>query len=69
MDFGAPNKGIHTHVFGVAIVDVIMTIGVAWIIARIFKLNLIWTTICLFILGIIAHRIFKVRTTVDKLLF
>lgn len=69
MDFGEPGKGIHTHVCGLAIFDVIMTLLVAWGIAKLCKLNLLYTTIGLFLLGILAHRIFNVRTTVDKLLF
>jgi hypothetical protein len=52
--------------------------GIAWIIATIiggillsilFKWNVIYSVVGLFILGIILHRLFCVRTTVDKLLF
>jgi hypothetical protein len=67
---GIPNKGIHSYRFmGVAIMDVIMTILAAYLISIFFKYNFIYTTIVLFILGIILHRLFCVRTTVDKLLF
>lgn len=67
---GEPNKGIHSYRFmGVAIMDVIMTILAAYLISIFFKYNFIYTTIVLFILGIILHRLFCVRTTVDKLLF
>jgi len=31
--------------------------------------SFLYTAICLFILGIILHRLFCVRTTVDKILF
>ena len=68
--FGVPNKGIHSYRFlGVAIIDVIETILGALIISYIFKYSFLYTTITLFILGIILHRLFCVRTTVDKLLF
>lgn len=67
---GIPNKGIHSYRFmGVAIMDVLMTIVAAYLISIFFKYNFIYTTIALFILGIMLHRLFCVRTTVDKLLF
>jgi hypothetical protein len=49
--------------------DVIMTILAAYLISIFFKYNFIYTTLALFILGIMLHRLFCVRTTVDKLLF
>jgi hypothetical protein len=68
--FGKPNEGVHSYrLFGLAIVDVILTIVFAVIISYFFKLPTTITIICLFILGIMFHRYFCVRTTVDKLLF
>jgi uncharacterized membrane protein len=67
---GIPNKGIHSYRFmGIAIADVIMTIIGAIIISFLFKVSFVFTCISLFILGIILHRLFCVRTTIDKLLF
>lgn len=67
---GVPNKGIHSYrLFGVAIADVIMTIIGAWLISYFFKQSFVKTLIILFLLGIILHRLFCVRTTVDKFLF
>ena len=67
---GIPNTGVHSYrLFGVAIVDVILTILAAIIISYLFKIPILYTTVTLFILGIILHRLFCVRTTVDKLLF
>jgi len=67
---GKPKKGIHSYrIFNIAIADVIMTIIGALIISYLFKFNFWITLIILFLLGIIAHRIFCVNTTVDKLLF
>ena len=67
---GEPGKGIHSYrLFGVAIIDVIMTIIGALLISYLFNYNFIYTLLCLFLLGIILHRLFCVRTTVDKLLF
>ena len=67
---GQPGKGIHSYRFmGVAIADVIMTIIGALIISFLIKKSFLLVLIVLFILGIILHRLFCVRTTIDKLLF
>lgn len=67
---GIPKQGIHQYrLFGVAIADVIMTIIAAGIISYFTKYNFWLVLVILFLLGIILHRIFCVRTTVDKLLF
>jgi hypothetical protein len=67
---GEPGKGIHSYrLFGVAVADVIMTLIGALILAYLFNWSFIYTAVGLFILGIILHRLFCVRTTVDKLLF
>ena len=69
--FGNPNEGVHSYrLFNVAIVDVGLTILVAyllsiWVGGNKFGLILI----IFFILGIFFHRLFCVRTTIDKLLF
>ena len=67
---GEPGKGIHSYrLFGVAIADVIMTIIGAFVISYLTKWNFWYTLIGLFLLGIFLHRLFCVKTTVDKLLF
>lgn len=66
---GIPGKGVHTHLFGIAIVDVIMTIIGAYLLSKILPFKFITILIFLFLLGIFLHRIFCVKTTVDKLLF
>lgn len=68
--FGKPNTGLHSYrLFNLAIVDVILTLLGGYIISKSYKLNYYNTTIMLFILGILLHKLFCVRTTVDKLLF
>tara|TARA_Y100000389_G_scaffold189814_1_gene213957 strand:+ start:3117 stop:3365 length:249 start_codon:yes stop_codon:yes gene_type:complete len=68
--FGKVGKGVHSIRFlGIAIVDVILTIIGSYIISYIFNINFIYVLVSLFILGIFLHRIFCVRTTVDKILF
>lgn len=66
---GVPGKGVHTHVYGIAIIDVIMTIVGAVLLTFLFKWNFIVCLVVLFLLGILLHRVFCVRTTIDKLLF
>jgi hypothetical protein len=67
---GIPEKGIHSYrLFGVAIMDVIMTIIGAFIISWLFKRSFWLCLLSLFILGILLHRLFCVRTTIDKVLF
>ena len=67
---GLPGKGIHSfQIGGIAVADVVMTIIGALIISFIFNVKFVYTLIFLFLLGIFLHRIFCVRTTIDKLLF
>ena len=68
--FGAPGEGVHSYrIFNIAIVDVAATILAAYIIASVYKYNFYKVLFVLFLLGIIMHRLFNVRTTVDKIIF
>jgi len=69
--FGKEDEGIHSYrVFNFAIVDILMTVFAAYIIHLFFrKQSFVYILLLLFITGIILHRLFCVRTTVDKLLF
>jgi hypothetical protein len=67
---GIPNKGIHKYrLLNIAIIDVIFTIIGGFVLSKSFNINFYKITIFLFILGIVLHRLFCVRTTIDKLLF
>jgi accessory gene regulator protein AgrB len=67
---GKVGEGAHSLRFmGVAIVDVLLTILGSYLLSSIFHWNFWITLIAVFILGIILHRVFCVRTTIDKLLF
>ena len=67
---GEPYKGIHSYrLFGIAIADVIMTILAAYLISYFFNISFTYTAIVLFGLGIFLHKVFCVRTTVDKSIF
>jgi len=68
--FGAPGTGAHSYrLFNVAVVDVVLTVLVAWAISWLFRLKFWQVLVAAFLLGIVAHQFFCVRTTVDKMLF
>ena len=69
---GIPKTGLHSYrVFNIAIMDVVFTFLFAKFIQTYImkKTDYLLILFCSFILGIILHRIFCVRTTIDKLLF
>jgi hypothetical protein len=67
---GVPGTGAHSIRIGnIAIVDVVLTLVGAYIIAYYARASFAWTAAGLFMLGIVLHRLFCVRTTIDKLLF
>jgi|TARA_B110000495_G_scaffold190043_1_gene191819 hypothetical protein len=70
--FGEIGKGVHSYrIYDIAIVDVIFTIVGAYLL-KLFvfpKRSFLKLTIILFLLGIILHRLFCVRTTIDKMIF
>lgn len=68
--FGEPNTGLHRYrLFNIALVDLGLTVLAAWLISWFFRVNFWITLLVLLVLGVVAHRVFCVRTTVDKLLF
>jgi hypothetical protein len=68
--FGKPNEGVHSYrIFNLAIVDIIATLIAAFLISYFFKISFFYTSIFLFILGILFHKLFCVKTTIDKILF
>lgn len=74
--FGKPGTGLHKYkIANIAIVDVILTFFGAMIIKliinKLLNINISYWLylIALFIMGILLHRLFCVRTTIDKLLF
>ena len=74
--FGEINTGVHSiRICNLAIIDILSTIvgGIflQYFLQRIFNYYIkLWIIlVILFISGIILHRLFCVRTTIDKLLF
>jgi hypothetical protein len=67
---GKPGTGFHSfRIYGIAVGDVVVVLICCIIISYIFNYSLLITTLGVFLLGVIVHRLFCVRTTVDKLLF
>lgn len=68
--FGKPGTGLHSYrICNIAIIDVLATIGTAFLISWMFSYSFLIVFVLLIILSIIMHRLFCVRTTVDKFLF
>lgn len=71
--FGIPGEGIRKYyrILNISMIDVLVVLLIAFLLSTfVFKqLGFLKTSLCLFILGIFAHRLFCVRTTVDKALF
>jgi len=70
--FGTPGttSGLRKYrISGIALLDVSVTLFCAICIAWYFRLPYIQTIAVIFILGIFVHRLFCVRTAVDKMLF
>ena len=69
---GKPKTGLHSYrVYNIAVIDVLLT----FLLAKFIQYYLLEETdffliLCIcFISGIVIHRVFCVRTTIDKLLF
>lgn len=73
---GEPGKGIHSYRLpipgipeGIAIVDVILTFLLAAFVSWVFNLNYLLVLVVLVVVGVILHRVFCVKTSLDKKLF
>ena len=69
--FGKVGEGVHSYrLFNIAIVDVFFTVIGAYIFHVFYPSYSFFTILAiLFLSGIVLHRLFCVRTTVDKFLF
>ena len=70
--FGELGTGVHSYRFyNIAILDVVITFVVAYLLNIFIFPNIAYSKVVIlfFILGIILHRFFCVKTTVDKFLF
>jgi len=68
--FGKEGEGVHSvRLYNIAIIDVLLTIIFSIIISYTFNMNLIITLINMFLLAIISHYLFGVKTTINNYLF
>ena len=68
--FGKPNEGLRKYrIFDIAIMDTLIVIIIGIFISVFTRINVWIVLFILFISGIIVHRMFCVRTGIDKLLF
>ena len=68
---GKVGEGVHSYrIANLAVVDILLTILLAFFIHLMFPVyHFGYILLSVFLLGIILHHIFCVKTTVDKLIF
>lgn len=65
--FGKPNEGLHSYrIFNIAVVDLSLTILLAFLLSRIFNVNFWICFIILMLISVFFHTIFCVPTTITK---
>lgn len=68
--FGIPGEGLRKYrMFDIAIYDTIVVVLFGFLISYFTGYKLWITLVVLFLSGIIVHRMFCVRTGVDRILF
>jgi hypothetical protein len=66
---GKAGSDEYTRILTVRVMDIVTLIAGSYLIAYMFDFSFWKTIFVIFIIGIIAHRMFCVRTAVDKMLF
>lgn len=68
--FGKEREGVHSiRLFDIAVIDLLLTIAGAWLIARAFKWNFWLVLVVVLLVGIVMHRLFCVNTTINTKIF
>lgn len=68
--FGEPNAGLRKYrIFDIAILDTAFVIIIGFLISYVSGYSLWKTLVILFVSGIVVHRLFCVRTGLDKVFF
>ena len=68
--FGKPNEGMRRYrIAGIAIMDTLVVFLIGIVFSYMTGYSLLPTLAVLFISGIITHRMFCVRTGIDRILF
>lgn len=64
------HTGVRAYrVLDIAVIDVAVTVAAAAVLARVLRWPFWYVLVCVLVLGIGAHRLFGVHTTVDRWLF
>ena len=68
---GKVGEGVHSYrIANLAVVDILLTILLAFLIYLMLPMyGFGYILLAVFLLGIILHQIFCVKTTIDKLIF
>lgn len=67
---GKPGEGVHSaRLFGLAIFDVLLTAGAAWLVAARADVSFLVVFFILLLIGILLHEAFCVRTALNTALF
>jgi len=68
--FGKPNEGLRKYrIGGIAMLDTVVVILIGIVFSYMTGFRLLPTLAILFISGIIVHRLFCVRSGIDRILF
>ena len=68
--FGIENEGVHKYrLLNIAIVDMVLTIILAFVCALYFKISFLLVFFVLIVIATLLHRLFCVETTITKLVF
>ena len=66
---GEPNTGVHSiRVLGISVVDTVLTIIGAFIIAKVYNINFWYTLLLTFVLGEVLHYVFGVKSAFLKMI-
>ena len=67
---GRPGKGIHSfRIANIAVVDVLLTFVLAYVLWVLLEKYSYWVILyCCFLAAVVLHRMFCVKTPVDKFL-
>jgi len=67
---GKPRQGVHKYrIFNIAIVDVLLTLLLSAILSFIFHTHFLIVLTIVFLIGILLHYLFCVKTTIHLFLF
>jgi hypothetical protein len=68
---GEPNTGLRKkyRIFDVAVIDTVVTLLAVYLISYFSGYSFLYTLVITFVIMVISHRLFCVRSTTDRWLF